>query len=52
MKVTPNRVGTGVEPVPPAPPGMRVRTGRFTTAEHATNLGVSLRLHPQVADTD
>ncbi len=24
-----NRVGTGFEPAPPTPPGMRVRTGRF-----------------------
>ena len=25
----PNRVGAGIEPAPPTPPGMRVRTGRF-----------------------
>jgi hypothetical protein len=31
---------------------MRVRTGRFTTAEHAINLGVALRLHPKGSDTD
>jgi hypothetical protein len=24
-----NRVGTGIEPAPPTPPGMRFRTGRF-----------------------
>ena len=24
-----NRVGAGIEPAPPTPPGMRVRTGRF-----------------------
>jgi len=24
-----NRVGTGIEPAPPTPPGMRIRTGRF-----------------------
>ena len=35
--MTPNRVGAGVEPAPPTPPGMRVRTGRFTDAEH-TNI--------------
>ncbi|CAN5844290.1 hypothetical protein BH11VER1_BH11VER1_23190 [soil metagenome] len=24
-----NRVGTGIEPAPPTPLGMRIRTGRF-----------------------
>jgi N-acetylglutamate synthase-like GNAT family acetyltransferase len=28
-ELQPNRVGAGVEPAPPTPPGMRVRTGRF-----------------------
>ncbi len=23
------RVGTGIEPTPPTPPGMQIRTGRF-----------------------
>ena len=29
MNKKPNRVGAGIEPAPPTPPGMRVRTGRF-----------------------
>ncbi len=39
----PNRVRTGVEPALPKPPGMRVRTGRFTVAEQVLADSLSLR---------
>jgi hypothetical protein len=44
----PNRFGAGFYPAPPTPPSMRVRTGRFTIAEHATDLGEALRLCAEV----
>jgi hypothetical protein len=39
-KMSPNRVGGGVSPPPPTPPGMRVRTGRFTEDEPTRSRGL------------
>jgi hypothetical protein len=43
-----HRVRAGFSLALPTPPGMKVRTGRFTNREHTLSSGVSVGFHPRL----